>query len=103
MNQTSFTFEGSLLDRFHKFHAENPHVYQTLVTMCRQYKANEHKDKLGARMLIEAVRWDYRMKTKRDEDQPKINNDYSALYARMIMDRNPDLRGIFNIREMKQA
>jgi len=101
--QSNFNFRKPLQERFEKFHSENPHVYQTLVFMCKQYQGRDHKDKLGARALVEALRWDWRMRTTRDQDQPKINNDYSALYARLIMESEPDLEGIFEIRTMTQA
>jgi len=31
----------------------------------------------------------------------KINNNHAPYYARYLMDMNPELRGFFNIRQVK--
>jgi hypothetical protein len=80
--------------RFREFHNENPHVYDHLVLLARE--GARHSDKLGIGQLFEVLRWQ-RMLTTTDPDF-KLNNNYRAHYPRLIMEREPDLAGIFDTR-----
>lgn len=88
------TLEG----RFQKFHRQNPEVYQRLLEMARELKDFGHK-KIGIQMLFEVLRWETMMQTT--GDKYKINNSYASRYARLIMDQEPDLEGIFEVRGLK--
>jgi len=93
--------EMTITEKFHQFHRENPHVYQTLVAKCRQYRRHNPGAKIGIATLWENMRWDYMMSTEHQDF--KLNNNYRSHYARLIMDCNHDLRDIFEIREMRAA
>lgn len=84
--------------RFWDFHKDNKHVYTALVRLARQLKDRGHK-KIGMQMLFEVLRWQSMIKTT--GDVYKMNNDYASRYARLIMDSEPDLDGMFEIRELK--
>lgn len=88
----------TLEQKFVEFHAANPHVYERLVALARQARARG-RDKLGMKMLFEVVRWEHTLRT--DDPEFKLNNNYTAFYARLIMAREPDLRGIFDTREQR--
>ncbi|HEY5316508.1 MAG TPA: hypothetical protein VIJ20_00910 [Solirubrobacteraceae bacterium] len=47
-------------------------------------------------MLFEVLRFETGLKT--EGDPFKLNNDYRAPYARMMMEREPDLAGLFETR-----
>jgi hypothetical protein len=81
--------------KFRDFHSRNPLVYTELVRLAREAKATG-KPRVGIQMLFEVVRWHFFLKTT-DADF-KLNNNYAAYYARLVMDREPDLDGIFNLR-----
>lgn len=81
--------------RFALFHAANPHVYDHLVRLARQGKRSGAA-RLGIGQLFEVLRWRYMLATRGDEF--KLNNDYRAPYARLIMEREPDLDGVFELR-----
>lgn len=98
MNAQLSMFEDTIADKFHAFHEANPHVYKSLVRLARRYKARQHSRKLGISMLFELLRWDHMMTTTGDAEF-KLNNNFRAYYARLIMDAEDDLRGIFNVRE----
>lgn len=92
----------SLLDdspqgRFERFHRDNPAVYSTLVRLARAKIARTGCAKLGMQQLFEVLRWDISMTT--GDDDFKINNNYAAWYARMIMELEPDLIGRFEVRK----
>lgn len=90
--------EPSPLDkRFWEFHKQNPHVYDELVKMTRQLKQRGHR-KVGMQMLFEVLRWNSMMRTVSNDY--KLNNDFCSRYARIIMEREPDLEGIFETRRI---
>lgn len=90
--------ETRLEAEFQAFHAANPHVYDKLVKMTRQAQARGHRQ-IGISMLFEVLRWESLITTT-DTDY-KLNNNYRSRYARLIMKLNPDLDGIFELREIK--
>jgi hypothetical protein len=47
-------------------------------------------------MLFEVARWEMTLSTR--DSQFKLNNDYRAPYARLLMLREPRLAGLFSIR-----
>lgn len=83
---------------FNEYHAEHPDVYRQLVNLTRQWVSYGHA-KLGIATLFEKLRWEWHQAGLKDQDGYKLNNNYRALYARKIMEDNPDLDGIFEIRE----
>ena len=47
-------------------------------------------------LLIGRVRWVLAMRT--NSVDYKINNNYAPFYSRLIMEQEPDLRGMFRLR-----
>lgn len=94
--------QKSITARFHAYHKANPHVYRTLVTMCRKWRSRHGREaKLSIKTLFEVMRWEFNMSIKPGAEPWKLNNDFTSHYARLIMDCNPDLEGIFELREQK--
>lgn len=82
---------------FQTFHAEHPEVYTQLVRLARTWQANGSA-KLGIATLFEVLRWNSHLNPDHTGGY-KLNNNYRALYARLIMDQEPDLEGLFELRE----
>jgi hypothetical protein len=80
---------------FRQFHAANPHVYVHLVRLARRARRSG-ATRVGIGQLFEVLRWRVLLSTT-DPDF-KLNNNYRAHYARLIMEREADLRGIFELR-----
>jgi len=78
-----------------KFHADNPHVYSELVSLARQLRGLGH-ERYSIKGLWEVLRHRRAMQTNASDF--KLNNNYTAHYARWIMDREPDLSGFFATR-----
>jgi hypothetical protein len=92
---------SKLEHRFWQFHTNNPKVYRHLVTFARQWRIKFGPDaKLGIKSLFERVRWEVCLSTTNDPNF-KLNNNHTAFYARLIMDRNAELAGIFNLRKQR--
>ena len=58
--------------------------------------------RIGAKMIIERVRWECAINSK-DKQGYKINNDYTAHYARLFIQNNPQYRDCFETRKLKSA
>jgi hypothetical protein len=89
--------EATIREAFLRFHYENPHVYVQLTELARQARAAGTK-KIGIGMLFEVLRWRHTLSTAGDDF--KLNNNYRSYYARMIMAKEPDLWGIFELRKL---
>jgi hypothetical protein len=99
MTQPGATPEhGSIEEQFRRFHAENPHVYRELVRLARQARA-AGAERLGMKQLFEVLRWEHQVRTS-DWTGFRLNNNYTSYYARQIMDQEPDLRGVFETRQL---
>lgn len=84
--------------RFGDFHEANPQVYRELEKLA--WQAHERgRRKIGMQMLFEVLRWNRIMQTQGDDY--KLNNNYAGRYARLIMEKNPELEGIFETRELR--
>ena len=84
--------------KFLEFHRDNPHVYVQLVDCARQVKARG-KTRYSIKGLFEVVR--FREDTRTTGKPFKLNNNYTAYFARKIMEENPDLDGFFKLRETR--
>lgn len=92
--QTGMTIE----ERFRIFHEHNPHVYRLLRAMALEWKRTGNH-RCGMKMLWEALRYNSGLQT---QGEPyKLNNNYTALYARLLMAEEPELRGMFETRERR--
>ena len=85
-------------ERFRAFHDANPHVYRLLRALALDYKRAGHRH-CGMKMLYEVLR--YRSGIYTQGEPYKLNNNYTALYARLLMEREPELAGFFEIRERR--
>jgi len=86
----------TLSERFADFHAKSPEVYAALVKLAREWVFHTRRNRLGIATLYERARWELALTTS-DADF-KLNNDYRAFYARLIMHQEPDLAGLFATR-----
>lgn len=87
----------SIDDDFERFHCENPHVYKEILALCRLAKSRG-RNKWSTKGIFEVMRWS-RMATHGEDF--KLRNDFTALYARLVMENEPDLEDFFETRERK--
>lgn len=89
--------EGMTIDeRFEVFHKANPHVYDLIHQRALALRRRGIK-RFGLAAIYEGLRYDYAVQT--GGDKFKLNNDYRAIYSRMIMENDPELAGFFEKRE----
>jgi len=93
--------EGQTIEQaFRAFHELNPHVYDELVVLARGL-VRAGRERIGIKMLFEVMRWHYALRTVGDDF--KLNNNFHSRYARLIDECEPDLKGVFELRELKAA
>lgn len=85
--------------RFKEFHAKNPQVYAALVRLARQAK-RRGLNKVGIELLVNVARWELMLQTDDPNTDYKINSNYKPYYSRLVMQNEPDLRGMFDTRNM---
>lgn len=86
--------------RFQAFHMANPQVFEELKRLALQATAKGHR-RLGMKMLWEVLRWNRLMRTTDPDSEFKLNNNLHSRYARLLMERVPELVGIFELRELR--
>jgi len=87
-------------ESFGLFHQANPHIYRLLRQMAMEYRRSGHS-RCGMKMLWEALRYSSAVQTR--GEPYKLNNNYTALYARLLMRQEPELAGFFELRERRSA
>lgn len=81
--------------RFERFHRDNPHIYRLFDRFAREVIAKGHRQ-FAARAIFHRIRWETMVVTTGEDF--KINNNYSAAYARRWMQDNPEYEGFFRTR-----
>lgn len=79
-------------EAFRRFHRENPHVYRAIVALARQAKARGWQQ-WSIKGIYEVIRWQHSVDTN---SAPKLPNNFTSRYARLVMEQEPDLDGFFN-------
>lgn len=91
---------GDRIDaEFSHFLAQNPHVYSAVVRLARE--AKDAGFPCGIATIWERLRWHYGVEIRGGTF--RLNNNYRSRMARLVMDNEPDLRGFFEIRELRAA
>lgn len=85
----------TIAERFAEFHDANPSVYAAIRGLALQAKRNGFR-KWSTKAAFEVLRWQYAIQTKTDDY--KLNNNFTAPYARLLMASEPQLAGFFETR-----
>jgi len=102
MTQLTFPVkaQSQLEEKFLEFHAKHPEVYSALSKFAHQWRDRKGPDaRLGIKMVIERVRWELALGAK--DESPRINNNHSAFYARLLMAQEPALEGMFFLKKQR--
>lgn len=84
--------------RFARFHADNPHVYEELRRMALDLIGQGHR-RLSIDMLYQVLRWSA-LRTRSDDSGYKLNDHYRSRYARLLADSVPELADAFELRRL---
>ena len=92
-------FEGidkNLLKKFKAYHSKYPEIYAEFKACC--YRMLGVRKKYSAWTVINVIRWNHDLKFS---DPFKINNDFIAIFARLLIYHDPQFEGFFELRKMK--
>lgn len=92
----------TIQDRFQSFHDQNGWVYLALEQMTADL-VRRGRRRVGMKMLVEVIRWNYARQTSDPSSGFKLNNDYTSRYARLLIEAHPDWAGVFETRELRAA
>jgi hypothetical protein len=92
--------DKKLLEKFKRFHLENPGIYKEFRFKAYQIKATNRK-KYSGWTIINSIRWDHDVSSTGDVF--KINNDFIALYVRLLIYHDPSFSNFFELRTMKES
>jgi len=97
MNQLNL-FSGIENKQFPKYHTDNPQIYEAFKRVALQAidKGYSH---WGAKGVFEVIRWQTNVSAK--DDIFKVNNSFTAYYARMFANEYPQHKDFFRKRASK--
>ena len=90
--------KGNIQLNFERFHQQNHHVLRYVVRIAQELKKRGFT-RAGMKLIFERLRWLYAWQTRGDDY--KLNNNYTAYYARVVMLICPDLDGFFKVRKQR--
>lgn len=82
---------------FWAFHIANPRVYTELRDHALHLR-RKGRTHYGVKALFEVVRFHRALETTDKCKEWRLNNNYTALYARLLMTNEPELRDFFRTR-----
>lgn len=88
---------ATIEERFEEFHAANPGVYLELRRLSLRL-VDAGQTRFGIATVYEALRYS---QLQTYGDSFKLNNSYRALYARLLMEQEPRLAGVFETRQLR--
>lgn len=88
-----------LLQKFSNYHRENPDVWFAFEAKCHEIYAHG-RTKYSGWVIINAIRWEHDLTST---DAFKINNDFIALYVRLMIHHYPEFEDFFEMRQMKAS
>lgn len=90
-------FDGISDAGFLRYHFDNPHIYDAFRSYALRAIARGYRH-WGAKGVFEVIRWESAV---RGDDEFKINNNYTPLYARLFMNEHPEHEGFFRLRDSR--
>jgi len=89
---------GTLTEQFERFHAANPHVFESIYQMTTQLHGRG-LSRGSMKMIFERLRWLYAIQTMGETF--RLNNNYTSYYARVVHAYDPSLEGFFEVRSQR--
>ena len=83
---------------FNVFHKENPEIYDLFKKEAFKHIYEESTEKMGARMIIDSIRWGM---AEQGKGHVTISNNHIAYCTRMFRRDYPKYKGVFDIRPLQ--
>lgn len=92
--------ERTVYAKFLYFHTRYPQIYLWFERYALEL-IRQGQTKLGAKMIIERVRWEVAMAVDKTEHSFKIDNNYICHYARLFTKNHPEYLTFFEFRALR--
>jgi hypothetical protein len=83
---------------FEQYDSENPHIWQSFIHFCVQTRAKGFI-RYSAKGIAELIRWHT---SERGKEPFKIDNNFTADYARKMENTYPEFKDFFEKRTLKK-
>lgn len=90
--------KSDLQFRFLQYHEANPHVYAAVRTVALSLRRKDWRQ-YGVGACFELLR--FHSDVRAISGSWKLNNDYRSRYARLLMEQEPELAGLFQLRRLR--
>lgn len=91
----------TIQERWETFDAANPHVFESALRLART-RLERGERRIGVKALWEELRRTLaKWALDEGEDEYKLNNDYTACLARKLLEVEPRLVGVIELRERR--
>lgn len=84
--------------RFEEYFMGNPRVWTYFKRFAAYAKA--HNKKIGAKAIMERVRWECDFGEEASAGEFRVNNNYTSYYVRLLISQCPEFKGFFELREI---
>lgn len=89
--------DPTTLDLFRAYHRENPEIWPQFKKFAFEM-LNSGRKRYSAKSIMERIRWDFEIKNS-DRDF-KVDNNFTAIYARVLVHRFPEFADFFEFRHL---
>lgn len=83
---------------FERYFCDNPNVWKYFKRFAVYAKA--HNKKIGAKAIMERVRWECDFGEEASAESFKCNNNFTSYYVRLLITQCPEFKGFFEMREI---
>lgn len=98
MTQLALGLKRPIDEAFVDFDRANPQVYALFKRFAEELRARGRK-RIGSKSIIERIRWFALVET--DGEPWKINNNFTAHYARKLVAERPEFADLFEMRRLR--
>lgn len=100
--QTELNFKRPLTieEQFEIYNQANPHIWYAFMEEAFE-QLRQGRKHLSAKAIIEKLRYETNLRAK-DFQKFKINNSFTSLYARKLIEEFPEFASFFELRERKE-
>lgn len=94
-------FTTEEIEEFRAYHRENVWIYRLFKQFATEMK-NAGRNRYSAKSIMERIRWHCDI-NQHEHSEFKINNNYTAMYARLLVFKHPEFDGFFEFRRAGEA
>lgn len=87
-------------EQFERFDVAHPEVYEYFARAARELVA-AGRSRLGAKHIMEHLRWETRAGAPTSERPYKLNNNYASRYVRKLLREHPELEPFIETRRSR--